>query len=384
VGGSESQGRIGIIKPNNVVYSEELADYFSTTFNPSGTFSREINQKFYAIKDHLGSERVVISDVKEPNSGLGSGGSEFYTTNISVSNYYPFGSLMSDISRSSEEYRYGYNGKENDDEISGKNAITDYGARTYANRLGRFLSTDPLKSKFPNQSSYIYAGNNPILFIDKNGEAEEMSFRAGLGISSPRAYKAEMQAQSYIRNNQTRISPETMHIMLDIGGMVPIIGEPLDLLNAGVYASEGDYLNAGLSASAMIPLAGDALKVGKYSKKALQLFKNKKVGAIGEAKTLKELKLTKNTKSIEAIDPKTGKLGKTIPDALDNGQTVEIKNVKRLSDSPQLRRQSEISGQSGQKAKVVTGKETKVSNTVRDRMKVKEVDYLGPQNKGKK
>jgi RHS repeat-associated protein len=118
---------------------------------------------------HLGSERVVISDVKEPNSGLGS---EFYTTNISVSNYYPFGSLMSDISRSSEAYRYGYNGKENDDEISGKNAITDYGARTYMNRLGKFMSTDPLKSKFPNQSSYIYAGNNPILFIDKNGEVK--------------------------------------------------------------------------------------------------------------------------------------------------------------------------------------------------------------------
>jgi RHS repeat-associated protein len=97
-----------------------------------------------------------------------------------VSNYYPFGSLISDISRSSEQYRYGYNGKENDDEISGKNAITDYGARTYMNRLGKFMSTDPLKSKFPNQSSYIYAGNNPILYIDLDGkEQRPASFYQG-------------------------------------------------------------------------------------------------------------------------------------------------------------------------------------------------------------
>jgi RHS repeat-associated protein len=183
--GNESQGRIAIIKPNNVVYSEVLADYFSTTFNPSGTFHREINQKYYAIKDHLGSERVVISDVKEPNP---SSGSKFYTTNISVSNYYPFGSLMSDISRSSEAYRYGYNGKENDNEIAGKNTTNDYGARVYANRLARFLSTDPLKSKFPSQSSYIYAGNNPIYYIDEEGESPK-AFKTAVKVAYKTAVK---------------------------------------------------------------------------------------------------------------------------------------------------------------------------------------------------
>jgi RHS repeat-associated protein len=378
VGGSESQGRIGIVRPNNVVYSEELADYFSTTLNPSGTFHREINQKFYAIKDHLGSERVVISDVKEPNSGLGS---EFYTTNISVSNYYPFGSLMSDISRSSEAYRYGYNGKENDDEISGKNAITDYGARTYANRLGRFLSTDPLKSKFPNQSSYIYAGNNPILFIDKNGEAEEMSFRAGLGISSPRAYKAEITTKKYY--DEHGVSPETAHIILDMAGTVTVFGEPFDALNSLLYAVEGDYINAGISAGAILP-AGEILKAGKYSKKTLQFLENVKRGRKNEARALDDLGIPKNTKKIEAIDPKTGKPGKTIPDGLENGQTIEIKDVKKLSDSPQLRKQSKISAKSGQKGRVVTGPNTKVSKTVDKRMKVETLEYLGPKNKGKK
>jgi RHS repeat-associated protein len=165
--------------------------------------------------DHLGSERVVISDIKEPNSGLGSGGSEFYTTNISVSNYYPFGSLMSDISRSSEAYRYGYNGKENDDEISGKNAITDYGARTYANRLGRFLSTDPLKSKFPQQSPYVYALNSPIIVVDKDGEVGVI---AGLLAKGGTAAVADVMIQigmNYMLNDDVS-SFETAIEMVDV------------------------------------------------------------------------------------------------------------------------------------------------------------------------
>ena len=40
----------------------------------------------------------------------------------------------------------------------------------YDSRLGRFLSLDPLQKKYPSQSPYIFAGNNPIFYIDVEGK----------------------------------------------------------------------------------------------------------------------------------------------------------------------------------------------------------------------
>jgi RHS repeat-associated protein len=45
-------------------------------------------------------------------------------------------------------YRYGFNGKENDNEAKGEGNQQDYGMRIYDPRLGRFLSMDPLSNLF--------------------------------------------------------------------------------------------------------------------------------------------------------------------------------------------------------------------------------------------
>ncbi len=45
-------------------------------------------------------------------------------------------------------YRFGFNGKENDNEVKGTGNQIDYGERIYDPRLGRFLSIDPLKKEF--------------------------------------------------------------------------------------------------------------------------------------------------------------------------------------------------------------------------------------------
>jgi RHS repeat-associated protein len=66
-------------------------------------------------------------------------------------------------------YRFGFNGKEKVDEVYGDANAYDFGARIYDPRLGRFLSVDPMAAKYPAWSPFSFAINNPIRFIDENG-----------------------------------------------------------------------------------------------------------------------------------------------------------------------------------------------------------------------
>ncbi|MBL0020351.1 MAG: hypothetical protein IPP17_28935 [Bacteroidetes bacterium] len=65
----------------------------------------------------------------------------------------------------SSGYRYGYNGKENDIDAG----FQDYGFRMLDNRVARFLSLDPLTSKYPYYSPYLFAGDNPVVAVDLDG-----------------------------------------------------------------------------------------------------------------------------------------------------------------------------------------------------------------------
>ena len=57
-----------------------------------------------------------------------------------------------------EASRYGFNGKEKDDEVTGSDGTDyDYGMRMYDARLGRFMSVDPLTKKYPTLSPYQFA-----------------------------------------------------------------------------------------------------------------------------------------------------------------------------------------------------------------------------------
>jgi RHS repeat-associated protein len=66
-------------------------------------------------------------------------------------------------------YRYGFNGKEKDNEVKGMGNQQDYGMRINDTRLGRFLSVDPITEKYPQLSPYQFASNTPIKAIDLDG-----------------------------------------------------------------------------------------------------------------------------------------------------------------------------------------------------------------------
>jgi RHS repeat-associated protein len=66
-------------------------------------------------------------------------------------------------------YRFGFNGKEMDNEVSSTSNQYDYGFRIYNPRIGKFLSIDPLANSYSAWSPYTFAMNRPIEGIDLEG-----------------------------------------------------------------------------------------------------------------------------------------------------------------------------------------------------------------------
>jgi RHS repeat-associated protein len=85
-------------------------------------------------------------------------------------NYYSFGMLMPGRKYATATYRFGFNGKENVNEIDGIGNSVDFGARMYDSRLGRWLSIDNLQMKYPSHSGYNVSLCNPIYFKDSDGK----------------------------------------------------------------------------------------------------------------------------------------------------------------------------------------------------------------------
>jgi hypothetical protein len=79
--------------------------------------------------------------------------------------------------------------------------------------------------------------------------------------TSIEAERAQLLFYDTVRLTGTVLSdPSTAtHLVLDALGMIPVIGEPADGLNALIYLAEGDELNAGRSAAGMIPIGGMAV-----------------------------------------------------------------------------------------------------------------------------
>ena len=67
-------------------------------------------------------------------------------------------------------YRFHFYGKEADNEVYGEGNAHDFGARVYDPRLGRWMSVDPMDSKYPSLSPFNFVANCPLILIDPDGE----------------------------------------------------------------------------------------------------------------------------------------------------------------------------------------------------------------------
>lgn len=88
---------------------------------------------------------------------------------VQENHYSPFGLNLAGIERQGQpDDKFQYNGKEKQEEF-GLN-WNDYGARFYDPQLGRWHAIDPMADKYQALSPFVYVANNPIMFIDPDGQ----------------------------------------------------------------------------------------------------------------------------------------------------------------------------------------------------------------------
>jgi hypothetical protein len=104
------------------------------------------------------------------------------------------------------------------------------------------------------------------------------------------------------------------HVILDAIGMIPLLGEVADGLNALLYYLEGDYVNAGISVAAMVPGVGILATTGRTAGKAFK--------AIGNAEDLRHVHGHRHFDTLQ-LDPKDWSIEKNrawIQEGIDNKQ----------------------------------------------------------------
>ncbi|MEZ4829528.1 MAG: RHS repeat-associated core domain-containing protein [Bacteroidia bacterium] len=109
----------------------------------------------YAIRDHLGSTRVMFQMINGT------------ATIVQESHTYPFGMELNGPAFVGGGNPYRYTGKELETDL--EIGLYDYGARWYDPAAGRWWGVDAMAEKFFSQSTFHFSGNNPVRFIDYDG-----------------------------------------------------------------------------------------------------------------------------------------------------------------------------------------------------------------------
>ena len=137
-----------------MIYNGEMLDCI---LHPAGV-TRKVNNGYvydYFLTDHLGSTRVVLE----------ASGSTL--TPIQTTEYYPFG--LAFTYNNLDKNKQLFSGKELQDVALGGEMLGwyDFGSRFYDPIVARWFCQDPASQLV---SPYGYCGNNPVAFVDPNGE----------------------------------------------------------------------------------------------------------------------------------------------------------------------------------------------------------------------
>ena len=235
----------------SLVYSGETLLYL---VHPEGLTRKSTGGYvyYYMKRDHLGSTRVLCH----------ASGNALVADQ--TTGYYPFG--LAHGHGNLNLNRYLFSGKELQDQSLGGKLLGfyDFGSRFYDPTLGRWFNVDP---KLEFVSPYGYCANNPVLYIDPNGEdivltiSKEVTVTVATRLIDLKITVPDWTgARKLFTKSITLQGDEILLAALDIVGIVDPTGIA-DALSASLYAQQGDLLNAMVSGVGLIPYLGDFAKM---------------------------------------------------------------------------------------------------------------------------
>jgi hypothetical protein len=188
---------------------------------------------------------------------------------------------------------------------------------------------------------YAYANNNPYKYTDPNGEIPLAVWGIYVGVQA--ALTAYDSYKAYQEGGATALAKQAaVDIALSAAGA-----------KLAAKAAEGAVAGAKALDAVKDPLAR---------------------GRAAEQRVLDDLGLPKNTEKVETSE------GRSVPDALTNSQSIEIKDCISVSCTKQIRIQTEAASTSERQSVLVTGTKTRVSGPARRAFDdIIRRDDLGPQ-----
>ncbi|MBP5391810.1 MAG: hypothetical protein J6Y40_07020, partial [Bacteroidales bacterium] len=231
--GNTTAQHITLLESADVLGSDARFTFATTPQNPSGTDTTYTvtYETLYLLKDHLGSVRAITD-----SQGNALERNDYYPYGLQTDlgrNYATLGDKyrvrmpasfasgnpnISNLSVSSPSfemtpYRMMYNGKEL--QMVAQTRLIYYGARQYDPTIARWNGMDPMAENYYSISQYAYCSNNPILFIDYNGEDYYISI-VGNSIIIEADYYTDVEDDKYLRQSLFEIKDFMSHLIVTL------------------------------------------------------------------------------------------------------------------------------------------------------------------------
>ena len=326
----------------------------------------------YLVADPLGSTRLVLDATGAPKERLDylPFGEEIPAPNGSRGSLYSTGVYPSAPDIESQKFT----GKERDAETG----LDFFGARYFSAAQGRFTSPDaPFADQSPadpqSWNMYAYVRNNPLRYTDPDGRDCQNGVSACIDYFIGGA-KALINTVPNAATAINRVIDPAISWTGFQFGAAPTLQPTNADQQQGMEAANAVMLVSPV-AEAGATAAVEAIGTGASAEAAVPLItQNAARGAASEARVLDDMGLTKNT------TPVTGTAGKSIPDINTSTMVGDVKDVKVVSNTPQMQIQREVAGQTGREHVIVTGTNTHVTApTQKPPTRIIRRDDLGPQ-----